>query len=174
MEKVKILGVDPSLRKTGLAIVEWHSDTHQFHVSNCQVLLNPEKYTGTAAILNMLDLIDKASYHENYQSVDAILIESPAVMFNKAWAGGTISSIAHIAGGAAALLGLDKSHLFRPNEWNKTRKKEVTHNKTVAVLGTPEKWEYLVLVKEKHLEHVLDAASLALWWLQQNYDTEVE
>jgi hypothetical protein len=102
--------------------------------------------------------------------VETILVESPPLIFNKTWSGGAISSIAHISGGAVALLGIEKAYLFRPNEWNKTRKKEITHNQTISFLGNPEKWHYEKMVKaEKSMEHILDAASMALWWIKSNY-----
>ena len=175
MEKVKILGVDPSLRNTGLAIITYNSelplnDPEAFVASNCQVLVNPAKYTGVDAILNMLDMINEESKKLCYQEAETVIIESPPIMFNKAWSGGTLSSLAHISGGAVALLGIEKAHLFRPNEWNKARKKEVTHNQTVAFLGNPDKWHYEKKVKsEKYMEHILDAASMALWWIKSNY-----
>lgn len=175
MEKVRILGVDPSLRNTGLAIITYNtelspSNPEAFKASHCQVLVNPAKYTGVDAILNMLDMIHDESQKSCYKEVETILVESPPLMFNKTWSGGAISSIAHISGGAVALLGIEKAHLFRPNEWNKTRKKEVTHNQTVAFLGASDKWHYENRVKsEKYMEHVLDAASMALWWIKSNY-----
>ena len=175
MEKVKILGVDPSLRNTGLAIVTYNSelspnDPAAFEVTNCQVLVNPAKYTGTEAIMNMLDMINEESKKACYAEVDTVIVESPSVMFNKAWAGGTISSLAHISGGAVALLGIQKAHLFRPNEWNKCRKKEVTQNNTIAFLGNTDTWGYEKRVKsEKFMEHIIDAASMSLWWIKSNY-----
>lgn len=175
MEKVKILGVDPSLRNTGLAIVTYDTqlpvtDPKAFTASNCQVLINPAKYTGTDAILNMLDMIHECAQMPCYQEVDDVIVESPAVMFCKSWSGGTISSIAHISGGAVALLGIEKARLFRPNEWNKTRKKEITHNQTIAFLGNSDTWHYEKRVKsEKFMEHILDATSMALWWIKSNY-----
>ena len=175
MEKVKILGVDPSLRNTGLAIVTYNtelppSDPKAFETTHCQVLVNPAKYTGTEAILNMLDMIYDESQKECYREVETVLVESPPVMFNKTWSAGTVSSIAHVAGGAVAILGIHKAHLFRPNEWNKTRKKEITHNQTIAFLGSADDWHYEKRVKsEKFMEHVLDAASMALWWIKSNY-----
>ena len=175
MEKIKILGVDPSLRNTGLAIVTYNtelplSDPSAFTTSHCQVLVNPAKYTGTEAILNMLDMIHEEAQKICYQEAEIVLIESPPVMFNKNWSGGAIASIAHISGGAVALFGIEKSHLFRPNEWNKTRKKEVTHNQTTAFLGNADTWHYEKRVKsDKYMEHILDAASMALWWIKSNY-----
>lgn len=175
MEKVRILGVDPSLRNTGIAIVTYNTETpiteaKAFSVHDCQVLVNPPKYTGTDAILNMLDMIQECAAKTCYQEVDAVIIESPAIMFNKTWSQGAISSIAHISGGATALLGLEKAHLFRPNEWNKTRKKEATHAQTIAILGDPDMWDYHKPVKsEKYMEHILDAASMALFWIRSNY-----
>ena len=59
--------------------------------------------------------------------------------------------------------GIEKAHLFRPNEWNKTRKKDVTHNQTVAFLGELDKWHYEKRVKsEKSMEHILDAAATTI------------
>lgn len=175
MEKLKILGVDPSLRNTGMALVTYDTekapnDPKAFTISHCQVLVNPAKYTGTEAILNMLDMIHEESQKNYYREVDNVIVESPPVMFNKNWSGGTVAAIAHISGGAVALLGIEKSHLFRPNEWNKTRKKDITHNQTVAFLGDPDTWHYEKRVKsEKYMEHILDAASMALWWIKSNY-----
>lgn len=175
-EKIRILGVDPSLRNTGVAIITYDAEKKEFlKPSHCQVLVNPAKFTGTDAIMNMLDLIQEISKEKSYQDVDNVIVESPSVMFNKAWAGGTISSIAHISGGAVALLGIEKAYIFRPNEWNKSRKKEATHNQTVAVLGNPDNWHYEKRVKsEKYMEHIMDAASLALWWIKNNYIDEEE
>lgn len=175
MEKVKILAVDPSLRNTGLCVVSYNTDLplshpEAFKVEHCQVLVNPQKYTGTEAILNMLDMIQDESLKDCYQHVDTVIVESPPIMFNKNWSGGTVASIAHISGGAVAFFGLSKAHLFRPNEWNKSRKKEVTHTQTQAILGNADNWHYEKRVKsEKFMEHILDAASMGLWWIKSNY-----
>lgn len=175
MEKIKILGVDPSLRNTGLAIVTYNTemllnDPKSFEVSNCQVLVNPQKYTGTEAILNMLDMISDESYKDCYCLIDNVIVESPAIMFNKKISSSVVASLAHISGGAVALFGIEKSHLFRPNEWNKTRKKEITHHQTISFLGNPDTWHYENRVRsEKYMEHILDAVSMALWWIKSNY-----
>lgn len=175
VEQVKILGIDPSLRNTGLAIVTYNSelplhDPKAFNVSHCQVVVNPAKYTGVDAILSMLDMLDTESKKECYQDAETVIIESPAIMFNKGWSGGTISSIAHISGGSVALFGIDKARIFRPNEWNKSRKKEVTHQRALELLGDPDTWHYEKRVKsEKYMEHILDAASMALFWIKNNY-----
>lgn len=175
METVRILGIDPSLRNTGLAIVSYNTDLpsndpEAFATVHCQVLVNPAKYTGTDAILNMLDMMHAESLKDCYRDVETVIVESPPVMFNKNWSSGTVASIAHISGGAVALFGIEKSRLFRPNEWNKTRKKEITHNQTVGILGDTDRWHYERRVKsEKYMEHILDAASMALWWIKSNY-----
>lgn len=175
MEKIKVLGIDPSLRNTGLAVVTYNSeipisDPKAFSVSNCQVIVNPQKYTGTEAILNMMDMLHECSLKPEYMEVQEVLVESPPIMFNKTWSGGTISSIAHISGAAVCLFGISKAHLFRPNEWNKTRKKEITHNQTISILGSPENWHYEKRIKsEKYMEHILDAVSMSLWWIKSNF-----
>ena len=175
MELVKVLSIDPSLRNTGMAIVSYDTEqmtksTCAYEVSHCQTLVNPLKYKGTDAILNMLDMLSSEAEKEYYKDVNFVLVESPPIMFNKLWSGGTVSSIAHISGGAVALFGISKAHLFRPNEWNKCRKKDVTHNNTIAFLGDPDSWHYEKRLKsEKLLEHVLDAASMGLYWIRSNY-----
>ena len=178
MEKIKILGVDPSLRNTGLSIITYNTelsaeDPLAYSVDHCQVLVNPQKYTGTDAILNMLDMMNDEAEKVCYQNADTVLVESPPVMFNKSWSSGTISSIAHVSGGAVAIFGIHKAHLFRPNEWNKTRKKDITHYQTMAFLGNPDGWHYEKKVKsDKFMEHILDATSMALWWIKTNYIEE--
>lgn len=170
MEKVKVLGIDPSLRKTGLGVVTFDTEKRIFTVEHCQVLTNPQSYKGTEAILNMLDMFKKEAEKPIYQNMTEVLVESPPIMFNKNWSGGTVSLIAHVAGGAAASFDLNRTYLFRPNEWNKSRKKEVTHQQTVCVLGSHENWHYHKTLKsEKDLEHILDAVSMALWWIKGNY-----
>lgn len=171
---VSILGVDPSLRNTGMAIVTYDkvlpvTDPNAFKVTAAQVISNPPKFTGTDAILNMLDCIVDESYEECYSLVDQVLIESPPIMFNKQFSSGTVSSIAHVAGGCIVAFGIEKVHIFRPSEWNKGRKKDATHAETVAFLGDPSTWDYMKKVKsEKLMEHILDAVSLALWWIKGN------
>ena len=175
MELVKILGVDPSLRNTGLSIVTYNSDMcpsdrAAYQTKHCQVLVNPQKYKGTEAILNMLEMIYEEAQKECYQDVHGVVIESPPIMFNKAWSGGTVSSIAHVSGGCVVAFGIERSNLFRPNEWNKSRKKDLTHKHTVDLLGEPDTWHYEKRVKsEKYMEHILDATSMALWWIKSNY-----
>lgn len=177
METVNIVGVDPSLRATGLAILTYNTEKKViYEPHDCQVLVNPQKYTGKDAILNMLEMMQKAfQENENYQKADAYIIESPAVIFNKAWSSSTISLISHVSGGAAVVFGIEKVHLFRPNEWNKNRRKEVTHNHTIAQLGDPENWDfYHTLKSDKYIEHILDAASMGLFWLRTQYWEEHE
>jgi hypothetical protein len=170
MEKVRVLGCDPSLRNTGLAILTYDTEKREFDPpKDCQVLINPLKYKGTEAILNMLDMIKEVAEYYS-EKCDYVLVESPPVMFSKTFALGTISMIAHVSGGATALLGIEKAHLFRPNEWNKGRKKDQTHARTIATLGNPDNWHYAKRLKsEKSLEHILDAVSMARWWIENNF-----
>ena len=178
MQLVKILGVDPSLRNTGMGLLTYNteiapSDPKAYKVSNCQTLCNPAKYTGVDAILNMMDLMYQESLKSAYQDSETVLIESPPIMFNKNWSGGTVSLISHVAGGAVPIFGLEKSYLFRPNEWNKNRKKEVTHQNTIDILGNPNDWHFEKRVKsDKNMEHILDAVSMALWWIRTHYVEE--
>ncbi len=174
MENVRILGIDPSLRKTGLAVVNYNveaelNDPKRFQVTDCNVLVNPQKYKGTDAIMSMIEMMRESSENEAYKNVDDILIESPGVIFNKAWSAGMMTTIAHVAGAAIVIYDMEKTHLFKPGEWNSRQKKEVTHQKTIGILGDPSTWHFAKRVKDCHMEHVLDAASMALWWIKMNY-----
>lgn len=173
-EVVRVLGIDPSLRNTGVSIVSYNSESGFFNKpSHCQVLVNPPKYKGTEAILNMLDMIEEMSKQDCYKNVDAVIVESPPAIFNSKFPTSTLATLGHISGGAVALLGLSKSYLFKPTEWNKSRKKDVTHTRTIAELGNSDEWHYEVRVKsEKYMEHILDATSMALWWIKENYVDE--
>lgn len=178
MEKVKILGVDPSLRFTGLALIEYNTelapnDPEAYAIKHCQVLVNPQKYKGKEALYNMIDMLYEASQKPCYASCDNVIIESPSTMFSKTFAISTLSMLAHVSGATIGIFGAEKSYLFSPVEWNRRTKKEVTHNRTVAFLGTPDNWGYEKRVKsDKHMEHILDAASMALWWVKSNYVEE--
>src|SRR5258708_35876530 len=112
MEKIRILGVDPSLRNTGMGIVTYNTemllkDPKAFSVSQCQTLTNPQKCTGTDAILNMLDMINEESKKECYQDNEKGIIESPAIMYDENCSGGTHASIVYIYERADAGLGSD-------------------------------------------------------------------
>ena len=177
MEKVNIVGVDPSLRSTGIAILSFDTEKKIISVPHhCQVLVNPQKYTGKDAILNMLEMMQNTYNHfPEYQNADAYIIESPGIMYNKNWSSSTLSLISHVAGGAAVVFGIEKVHLFRPNEWNKNRRKEVTHHNTTTYLSDPETWEFCCTLKsDKYIEHILDAVSLALFRLRNQYWEETE
>lgn len=170
MEIVKVLGIDPSLRKTGLAVVNYNSETGLFDVSHCQVLINPQKYTGNNAIMNMLTMMQEQSEKECYAEVDYVLVESPATLFSDKIPSSVMAKLGHVSGGAAALFGISKVLLFQPVQWNKRRSKAVTHADFVRYLGNPDSWHYEKRIKnEKNMEHVLDAASMATWWLIQEF-----
>jgi hypothetical protein len=178
MPIVTVMSIDPSLRNTGIAVVEYNcdispSDPRAYKVQNCQVLCNPIKYKGTDAILNMIDMMKFESKKDCYSTkVDVLLVESPSVIFsqNNNWAAGTAASLAHISGAAVAVFGVEKAYLYRPVEWNRRKKKEVTHAQTQSFLSDWRNWHYEKPIKsEKYLEHVMDAASMALWWIKTNY-----
>ena len=172
---LRVLGVDPSLRNTGLAVVTYDtellpSDPNAYKITGCQVLKNPIKFKGKDAILNMLDMMYETSFEPIYTDVDHVLVESPPIMFNKAFSSSIISSIAHVAGGAVAIYGIQKAHIFQPNEWNKNRKKEVSQKKIIEFLGEARTWDFKEKIKtDSLLEHIVDAAGLATWWIKSNY-----
>ncbi len=178
MEKVKILGVDPSLRNTGLARVTYNTeisphDPTAFKIDHCQVLITPQKFKGTDAIIKMVEMIEEESQKSCYEECEIIIVESPAKMFNKNFSSAVVAALGHISGASLALFGVKKSHLLQPSQWNRGHNKEKTHNETIAFLGKPESWGYeKILHNDKYQEHILDAASMALWWIKNNFIEE--
>lgn len=176
MSVIKILGIDPSLRNTGLAVVSYDTsmdinDPEAFSVDHCQVVCTPQKYKKKDAILCMIYLLKLEAAKKCYQDFESVLIELPAVLFNQQWSASTIGSIAPIAGAAVAYFGVEKTYLFKPTEWNRGCKKSVTHAMAQDFLGDCTKWNFEKEIKsricpEKYYEHIIDAASLALWWIK--------
>jgi Holliday junction resolvasome RuvABC endonuclease subunit len=166
MPLIKVLGIDPSLRHTGLAVLEYDSDTKILQKpSRCMVIDNPQKFTGSEAILNMLDLL--TDYKKDYDDIDHVVIESPAALFNAKFPASSLITIGHISGGAVCIFGIQKSFLVRPVEWNRNRKKEVTHRKLEEIFGNAQEWNFYKKIKsEKNLEHVFDAVGMAYYWIK--------
>lgn len=175
MEIVKILGVDPSLRNTGLSVLTYNAEkpltsSDAFRVTNCQVLTNPAKYTGTDAILNMCDMLQEESKKEYYHNVDYVIIESPPKMFNPKFSSSVVSLLAHVSGACIPIFGIEKAYMLQPAQWNGGRKKDVTHRYTQDFLGKWEDWHFeKMITHEKYAEHILDSVSMSFWWLKQNY-----
>ncbi len=170
MEIIEIVGIDPSLRFTGVGKVTYNTETQKINVSGCQVIQNKTTLKGTAAIAEMLERIEHVASQHEYLEAKEVIVESPVMPFNAKFQGSSMISVAHIAGGAAALFGIDRVKMYRPTEWNRAKKKEKTHFLTQEALGSWETWNWSVVAKRKdHIEHVLDAVSMALWHLQEHY-----
>lgn len=170
MELIEIIGVDPSLRFTGIGKVTYNTETKKISVSGCQVIQNKTTFKGTQAIAHMLAKIEDVASEPEYAEAEDVIVESPIMPFNVKFQASSMISVAHIAGGAAVLFGIDRVRLFRPTEWNRARKKEQTHFVTQAALGAWDTWQWRVAARRKdQVEHVLDAVSMALWYLQRKY-----
>lgn len=170
MENIEIIGVDPSLRFTGIGKVTYNTETKKFKVSGCQVIQNKTTLKGTDAIAGMLERIEDVASHPEYLDAKDVVVESPVMPFNVKFQASSMISVAHIAGGSAVLFGTDRVRLYRPGQWNRSKKKEVTHAITQQLLGTWDTWEWLVVARRKdHVEHVLDAVSMALWYMHENF-----
>lgn len=170
MEKVQIIGVDPSLRFTGIAKVTYNTETKKFDKpSCCQVIQNRTQLKGTDAILHMLHEIEDLCKEDCYQEFDKAIIESPVMPFNAKFQASSMISVAHITGGAISLFGSKNVKLYRPSEWNRSKKKEVTHRNVQEFLGHHSTWDWRVPARRKdHIEHVLDAVSMAYYYIQTN------
>lgn len=166
--QISVLGIDPSLRNTGFAVVTYDITNGVFlPPERCQIITNPASFKGTNAILNMLEAIKEVADSGIYKDVDQVIVESPAALFNPKFPAGALISIAHISGGACCLFGIDKTFLVRPVEWNRNRRKEKSIAATQETLGLKDTWLSTKKIKsEKHWEHIIDAAGMATWWLK--------
>ncbi len=174
MEIVEVIGIDPSLRYTGIAKVTYNSEKNSFKVSDCQVIQNKTTLKSTEAIKHMLESIEDLASAPEFCAASDVVVESPVMPFVQKFQGSSMIMVAHIAGGAASLFGLDRVKLYQPAQWNRRKKKEETHKNTQEILGNWNTWGFRVVPKNKaHVEHVLDAASMALYHIQQQYIEEI-
>src|SRR4051812_22026436 len=110
MEIIRILGIDPSLRNTGFAILEFNTETRHIVTSKCGVLKSANaKFKGLDAVKEMLRQIADLASKEGFNSVDDIVVEFPMYFFNASFANAPLLSVAGIAGGAAIIFGIDKT-----------------------------------------------------------------
>lgn len=169
-EIIEIIGVDPSLRFTGIGKVTYNSDTKKLSVSGCQVIQGKTTLKGVAKISDMLSQLEDVASEPEFAAAPFVIVESPVMPFNAKFQGSSMISVAHIAGGATALFGCDRVKLFQPSQWNRSKKKDKTHFLTQEILGPWETWRWRIAAKRKdQVEHVLDAVSMALWYLQTNF-----
>jgi hypothetical protein len=172
IEAISILGVDASLRATGLSVVTYDplSDSRKPFVSYCNIVTVPQVHKGHDAVLFMIDQLVGLEK----PIIAQVVIESPAAIFNPKFPSSSLLPMAHIAGACVPIFGSDVSFLIHPSEWNKTRKKDVTHAKLVEQLGDPNSWPTPQKeIKQKYHEHILDAAGMALYWLETRYSAHL-
>jgi Holliday junction resolvasome RuvABC endonuclease subunit len=166
---LRALGIDPSLRNTGFATVTYFPERNTYEVIDCLVLSNPVKYKGSNAIIHMLEMIQEVEGLIG-GLYDGIFIESPTFQYGANISAGTLSSIAHISGGCAAIYleahHHDEVHLIAPSEWKGNETKEDTREKITKALGSPLFWGFEEKVSPIKMEHVIDAAGLALWGIK--------
>jgi Holliday junction resolvasome RuvABC endonuclease subunit len=170
MEIVRVLGIDPSLRNTGFAILSYNLETKELTTSKCGVLKTVStKHKGLDGVKEMLNRITELSTIEGFFDVDDVVVEFPMYFFNADFANYPLLAVAGIAGGAASIFGTSRTLLVTPSEWNQRKKKEVNQKKTEASLGEITTWNFLSKPKKGDLEHIYDAAGMALWFINIKY-----
>ena len=170
METIRVLGIDPGLRYTGIALISYNSETKTYQTSECRILQNKATLKSTAAIKYMVEKLEEVSRCPGLWDAEHFVVESPVVNFNPKFQKSCMILVAHIAGAAAALFPLERVVFYQPSQWNKNKNKEQTHQNTQRILGDWMTWGFKQFPKNiKHIEHVLDAASMALYYIQKNY-----
>lgn len=170
MEVVKIAGVDPGLRFTGYGSVNYNTETNEIWVDNCGLLKTPAKFKGIDAILYMRDQLKEISSKECFSKSDHIVVEMPAAIYSKSFSSGSLLPVAAISGCVFSLLDPKKIIPVYPAVWNEHKRKEKTKILTEETLGSHENWSYESIPKAKgQFEHIIDAVSMALWYMRLNY-----
>lgn len=170
MEIVRIAGIDPGLRFTGYGIVNYDSEKNEIWVSNCGLIKTPAKIKGIDAILHMRDQLDEVAKRECFDACDHVVIEMPAAIYSKTFSSGALLPVACVAGCAFKTFDKEKIIPVYPAVWNEHKKKDKTRALTEEIVGDYESWLYDDMPKAKpQFEHIIDAVSMALWYMKMNY-----
>lgn len=170
MEIVKILGVDPGLRFTGYGLVNYDTEKNEIWASNCGVLKTPQAVKGLDAIIWMMDAISEMSEKECFENCDNVVVEIPAAIYSNKFSSGSLLPVAVVAGSALKTFEDRKIIPVYPTVWNSGKRKDKTRVLTEDILGVYDEWDYNYKPKAKpQFEHIIDAVSMALWYMRLNY-----
>lgn len=167
------MGIDPSLRNSGVACLNWNSETNEIWVTNCAVLRTPAKIKGLDAIYYMINEIKKFCERPGIMDCDHAIIEFPAAFYNPKFSAGTMSPLSGIAGAAYTLLNdfedNPKAELVYPTVWNKRKNKQKTSQIITQLVGEVADWHFDEPVKNPKLfEHVIDAVGMCYYVLERD------
>lgn len=173
MEIIKIAGIDPGLRFTGFGIINYDTEKQEIWVSNCGVCKVSQSIKGIDAILEMQSKVEEISERECFIDCDHILIEIPAAIYSKTFSSGALIPMAVVAGGILTMFKKEKIVPIYPVIWNQGRGKKKVLKNTEEHLGSHEEWLYDDVPRGKgQYEHIVDAISMAFWYLKLNYFEE--
>lgn len=173
MEIIKIVGIDPGLRFTGYSMVSYNTEDNTISTSNCGVLKTPSAFKGLDAVFYMLKELKALNERLNFDHCDHTIVEIPAAIYGAKFSAGALMPVSSVAGGCCVIFDIEKVIPVYPSVWNKRKKKDVTKKETENILGDADSWNYDYKPKAKsQMEHIIDSASLALWYLQLNYIEE--
>lgn len=168
MEIIEVIGIDPSLRHTGIAKVIYNLEKNTFSAVNCTVVNCPPKFKGLDAIKYSLEKIEDIASEACYSDACQVVIESPPNVFNPKFPVINFIQCAHIVGGAAALFGLDRSTFCAPINWNKKNKAQA-HINCFKQLGEWKEWNFTQKPCASTMEHIIDAVCIAFWYINKEY-----
>jgi hypothetical protein len=173
MEVVRIAGIDPGLRFTGYAMINYDTETNQIITSNCGLVKTPVAFKGLDAVFYMMKELQDLNIRLEFNKCDHVIVEIPAAIYGAKFSAGALLPVSSIAGSCCTIFDIEKVTPVYPGVWNKRRKKEVTQKQTESILGEIDSWNYDYKPKAKsQMEHIVDAVSLALWYMQLNYIEE--
>lgn len=168
----RVMGIDPSLRNLGYAIVNYDSEKGKKWVTNCGLIKTPTRYKGQEALLWMIQAVKQLKELEQFESCDQYVIETPPALFMAGISRGSVMPVANIAGACAAVFsddGMGNVSLPYPAEWNKAKSKGKTRDILEQELGMFETWDFdNVPNSPTQFEHIIDAAGMALWYIENH------
>ena len=169
MSDLKILGVDPGMRNLGYGVISYNEESGEKVIERCGVLRVPVKFKGNDALLFMKNELNDIFKTGLFSDIDKAVIETPRAAFGaiQAWA---LIPVAVVAGFVMSYFETEDISLCSPSEWNKSKKKEKTHELLQKELGEISTWGFNFEPKNaKHKEHVLDAIGIANWHLKKEF-----
>lgn len=174
---VKILGVDPGLRTTGYARINYDQETNEVWLDQVGVLRCHPSFKGLQAVSEMIKNSQQFSnqiFKEDPDFFDFCVIEFPAAIYNPNFSSGAMMPMAGVSG--ALYCSLTQEHpskefiLVHPSTWNSRKKKAKTSQIIQEIFGEVGTWEFREPLKATTLyEHVIDAASMAYWYLDKHF-----
>src|SRR5690348_14673212 len=90
MKILKIAALDPGLRQSGYAVLNYDPKKNQVWASNCGIARVHPKITGLEALMVMIENLRAVFSKNSFSKCDKIIVEFPSSPFGSKFGGGII------------------------------------------------------------------------------------